>query len=50
MRKVVIASGARTPFARFLGSFGEVTGPELGAVVIRGALERAKVKPSEVNG
>ncbi|MDH7480106.1 MAG: acetyl-CoA C-acyltransferase, partial [Syntrophomonadaceae bacterium] len=49
MQEVVIASGARTPFARFLGSFSDTPGPELGAVAIRGALERAGVRPGQVD-
>ncbi|NPV91181.1 MAG: acetyl-CoA C-acetyltransferase [Firmicutes bacterium] len=48
MQEVIIASGARTPFGRFLGSFSEVSGPELGAVAIKGALERAGIKPEQV--
>lgn len=48
MQEVVIAGGARTPFARFLGSFSGVSGPELGAAAIKGALQKAGVSPGQV--
>jgi acetyl-CoA C-acetyltransferase len=41
--KIVIASVARTPIAKFCGSFASLTAPELGSVAIRGAL--AKLPP-----
>ena len=46
---VVIVSGARTPMGSFQGSLASVTAPELGAVAIRAAVERAGVKPDEVS-
>ena len=46
---VVIVSGARTPMGSFQGSLGSVTAPELGAVAIRAAVERAGVKPDDVS-
>ncbi len=46
---VVIVSGARTPMGSFQGSLANVTAPELGAVAIRAAVERAGVKPEEVS-
>ncbi len=45
---VVIVSGARTPMGGFQGALASVTAPELGAVAIRAAVERAGVKPDEV--
>ena len=49
MREVVIVGAARTPIGSFLGSLSTVAATELGAVSIRAALERAVVKPEEVN-
>jgi acetyl-CoA C-acetyltransferase len=45
---IVIASAARTPVGSFGGAFGSLPAHELGAVAIKGALDRAKVKPEEV--
>ena len=49
MRKVVIASAVRTPIGSFGGAFKEVSAIELGAHVIREALEAAHVKPEQVD-
>lgn len=46
---IVIVSAARTAVGKFGGSLAKIPGPELGAIVIRGALERAKVEPSQVS-
>ncbi|MEZ5815826.1 MAG: acetyl-CoA C-acyltransferase [Hyphomicrobiaceae bacterium] len=46
---VVIVSGARTPMGGFQGCLAGVTAPELGAVAIKAAVERAGVKPDEVS-
>ncbi|HCF62418.1 MAG TPA: acetyl-CoA C-acetyltransferase [Myxococcales bacterium] len=48
-REVVIVGAARTPIGAFLGSLSSVPGPRLGAVAIKAALERAGVKPEEVD-
>jgi acetyl-CoA C-acetyltransferase len=45
---IVIASAARTPVGSFNGAFATLPAHELGAVAIRGALERAGVAPEEV--
>ncbi|KMY86578.1 3-ketoacyl-CoA thiolase [Candidatus Paraburkholderia calva] len=45
---VVIVSAARTPMAAFQGDFAALTAPQLGAAAIRAALERAGVKPEQV--
>jgi acetyl-CoA C-acetyltransferase len=41
LRDVVIASAARTPIGKFMGSLAGLRAPELGAHAIRAALERA---------
>lgn len=38
--KIVIASVARTPIAKFCGSFASLTAPELGSIAIKGALSK----------
>src|ERR1700681_208014 len=45
---VVIVSAARTPMAAFQGDFAGVTAPQLGAVAIRAAVERAGLKPEPI--
>ena len=49
MSDVVIVSAARTPVGSFNGAFGSIPAHELGAVAIKGALERAKVSPEDVD-
>ncbi|WP_163265399.1 acetyl-CoA C-acetyltransferase [Chelativorans alearense] len=46
---IVVASAARTPVGAFSGSFAQTPAHELGAVVIRSLLERAKVEGGEVD-
>jgi acetyl-CoA C-acetyltransferase len=45
---VVIVSCARTPMGAFQGELKGFAAPELGAAAIRAAVERAKLKPEEV--
>jgi acetyl-CoA C-acetyltransferase len=45
---VVIVSAARTPMGGFQGDLKGFAAPELGAAAIRAAVERAKVKPEDV--
>ncbi len=45
---VVIVSCARTPMGAFQGELKSFAAPELGAAAIRAAVERAKLKPEEV--
>ena len=45
---IVIASTARTPMGGFMSDLKSVAAPELGAFAIRAAIERAGVKPDEV--
>ena len=47
-RTPVIVAAARTPIGKFLGALAPLTAPELGAVAIRAALERAGVPADEV--
>ncbi|MFN6941005.1 MAG: acetyl-CoA C-acetyltransferase [Parvibaculum sp.] len=49
MNSIVVASAARTPVGSFNGAFATVPAHELGAVAIKGALERAGVDPKDVD-
>jgi acetyl-CoA C-acetyltransferase len=46
---IVIVSAVRTAVGKFGGSLAKTPAPELGALVIKEALERAKVKPEQVS-
>ena len=49
MTDIVIVSAARTAVGKFGGSLAKVAAPDLGAIVIKAALERAGVKPDQVS-
>ncbi|NPV44724.1 MAG: acetyl-CoA C-acyltransferase, partial [Firmicutes bacterium] len=49
MKKVVIASAVRTAIGSFGGSLAGVSAVDLGATVIKEALNRAKIKPDMVD-
>ncbi|HVT38739.1 MAG TPA: acetyl-CoA C-acetyltransferase [Gemmatimonadaceae bacterium] len=49
MSEAVIVSAARTPIGRFLGGLSPLAAPDLGAVGIRSALERAGVDPAAID-
>ena len=40
---IVIASAVRSPIGSFLGALSTVPAPRLGAIAIRGALDRAAI-------
>jgi acetyl-CoA C-acetyltransferase len=46
---IVIVGAARTPIGAFQGDFKDLAAPELGAVAIRAAIERAGVPPDSVD-
>ncbi|MDR5904836.1 acetyl-CoA C-acyltransferase [Franzmannia qiaohouensis] len=46
---IVILSAARTPMGGMLGSLSSLTAPELAAVAIRAAIERAGIEPDEID-
>ena len=48
MREVVIVSAARTPIGSFGGSLKGVPTRQLGAIAIKAAVERAGIKPEQV--
>ncbi|MCB4809371.1 acetyl-CoA C-acyltransferase [Tamlana sp. 62-3] len=47
--EVVIVSAARTPIGSFLGALSTIPAPKLGAVAIRGALDKINLNPNLVN-
>lgn len=49
MKEVVIVSGARTAVGAFNGALSNFTAPQLGAIVIKEAVNRAGVKPEEID-
>ncbi len=49
MTEIVIASAARTPVGSFNGAFASLPAHALGSVAIKAAMERARVKPEEVD-
>ena len=49
MTEIVIASAARTPVGSFNGAFATLSAHALGTIAIQAALERAGVKPEEVD-
>ncbi|URM41574.1 MULTISPECIES: thiolase family protein [Acinetobacter] len=48
MTDIVIVNGARTAMGGFQGSLSGLTAPELGAVTIKEAIERAGLQPTDV--
>lgn len=44
-KEVVIVSAARTPIGSFLGALSTVSAPKLGAIAIKGALDKINLKP-----
>ena len=49
MKKIVIASACRTAVGKFGGTLANVPAAELGSIVIKEALNRANVKPEQVD-
>ena len=49
MNEVLIISGARTPVGSFNGALSSFTAPQLGAIAIKEAVNRANVKPESVS-
>lgn len=49
MEKIVIVSAQRTPVGSFQGQLSTLAAPRLGAIAIKSALEKANVKPTEID-
>ncbi|MFC4094835.1 acetyl-CoA C-acyltransferase [Euzebyella saccharophila] len=48
MKEVVIVSAVRTPIGSFMGALSTVPAPKLGAIAIKGALDKIKLAPELV--
>ncbi|QRM90417.1 acetyl-CoA C-acyltransferase [Lacinutrix sp. WUR7] len=48
-KEVVIVSAARTPIGSFLGALSTIPAPRLGAIAIKGALDKINLKPEMVD-
>ena len=46
---VVIISACRTPVGKFQGSLSDLSAPQLGAIVVREAVQRARFDPKQVD-
>jgi len=49
MKEVVIVSVARTPIGSFLGSLSNIPAPKLGAIAIKGALEKINLSSTMID-
>ncbi|MDG1423609.1 MAG: acetyl-CoA C-acyltransferase [Flavobacteriaceae bacterium] len=49
MKEVVIVSVGRTPIGSFMGSLSKITAPNLGAIAIKGALNKINLNPNLVD-
>ena len=49
MKEIYIIAAVRTPMGSFGGVLSTVSAPKLGAVAIKGALEKANISPKEVD-
>ena len=49
MKDVVIVSAVRTPIGSFMGSLSSVAAPKLGAIAIKGALEKINLDPNLID-
>jgi acetyl-CoA C-acetyltransferase len=48
MKDIVILSAARTPIGSFQGAYKKISAPQLGAVALRGAIDKAGVSPEDL--
>lgn len=48
MKDVVIVSAVRTPIGSFMGALSTIPAPKLGAIAIKGALEKINLEPNMV--
>ena len=49
MKDIVILSAARTPIGSFQGAFRKLSAPQLGSQALKGACDRAQVKPGDLD-
>src|SRR5215831_19480300 len=49
MKSIVIVSAVRTPIGRFQGALKSLTAPQLGALVVKTAVERAGLTSAQID-
>src|SRR5215813_1370967 len=49
MKEIVIISAVRTPVGKFQGALKSMTAPQLGALVVKTAVERAGLSPEQID-
>jgi len=49
MKEVVIVSAVRTPIGSFMGALSSIPAPKLGAIAIKGALDKVKLSADQVD-
>ncbi len=49
IKKVYLAGGARTPIGAFCGVFVDTSAPVLGSAAIKGAIEKSRINPDQIN-
>jgi acetyl-CoA C-acetyltransferase len=49
MKEIVLIDGARTPFGTFGGALRDTSATDLGVIAAKGALERSKVDPKQID-
>jgi acetyl-CoA C-acetyltransferase len=49
MKEVVIVSAARTPIGSFMGSLSTIPAPKLGAIAIKGAMDKINLSPDIID-
>ena len=47
--EIVIVGSVRTPIGRFEGALSSISAPQLGAIAMRAAIERAGLAPKSVD-
>ena len=47
-REAVILSAVRTPIGKFQGALSNVPAPQLGAIAVKAAVERARIDPRDI--
>lgn len=48
-KKIVIVSAARTPIGSFMGALSSIPAPQLGAIAIKGALDKIRLDPNTID-
>ena len=49
MKRVYIVAAVRTPMGSFNGKLSGISAPKLGAIAIKGALEKSGIKSTDVD-